>query len=157
MPYKDLEKRLEFHREYMREWRKKPENQEREKEYRQNPVAMAKAREGTRRYKEAHKDELNAKRRRTYAKNTKAYHEMRLRCQQYLGGVCVECGEDCPVCLDFHHIDPAEKEFVVCAKISKGWLWDRLQPELDKCVLLCRNCHAVLHWGSMDDYNQYNP
>ena len=50
--------------------------------------------------------------------------------------------------LQFHHLDPNEKDFA----ISKAgtWAWHRLVKELDKCVLLCGNCHSEVHAGLTD-------
>jgi hypothetical protein len=59
---------------------------------------------------------------------------------------CVICGENDPVCLDFHHSDPSTKEM----SMSKGFRTygiDRVIKEIDKCVLLCANCHRKLHRG----------
>lgn len=64
----------------------------------------------------------------------------------YKGGKCVICGYNkYHGAMDFHHLDSDEKEFV----ISTSWQcsWDKLRPELDKCVLLCKNCHAEVHGG----------
>ena len=46
--------------------------------------------------------------------------------------------------LDFHHLDPSIKEFNL-TRNSIGW--EKLKPELDKCVLLCSNCHRMIHAG----------
>lgn len=66
---------------------------------------------------------------------------------QYKGGKCFFCGYDKYVgALDFHHVNPSEKEF----GISSGGnikSFERLKPELDKCVLLCSNCHREVHAG----------
>jgi hypothetical protein len=59
---------------------------------------------------------------------------------------CEQCGEDRSACLDFHHIDPAEKEF----NVSYAWCWGskkRILEEAAKCDVLCSNCHRVLHFG----------
>ena len=62
---------------------------------------------------------------------------------EYKGGKCITCGYNkSPAALVFHHRDPAEKSFTVSGKIAK---WERLQPELDKCDLLCSNCHHEEH------------
>lgn len=61
------------------------------------------------------------------------------------GGECLICGYDeCPAALEFHHIDPTQKEF----QISKRWSMtdERIKSEIDKCVLLCSNCHRETHW-----------
>lgn len=63
----------------------------------------------------------------------------------YKGGKCERCGYDrCHMALDFHHKDPKEKE--------AQWRTLRYQKketifkELDKCSLLCKNCHTEVHW-----------
>lgn len=65
----------------------------------------------------------------------------------YLGGKCQNCSYSrCHDALDFHHRDPKEKEF----GISQNGLtrsWDRVRKELDKCVLICANCHREVHAG----------
>lgn len=61
------------------------------------------------------------------------------------GGSCILCGYNkCTAALEFHHIDPDEKEF----QINKRWGCSRetIQKEIDKCVLLCSNCHRETHW-----------
>jgi hypothetical protein len=64
----------------------------------------------------------------------------------YLGGKCNKCGYDkCPAALDFHHLDPAEKDFTISQVSRTSWN-DKLKAELDKCVLLCANCHRETHW-----------
>ena len=65
----------------------------------------------------------------------------------YKGGKCEVCGYDkCLSALSFHHRDPATKEFTIGAKGS-SIAWPRLQKELDKCALLCHNCHSEVHAG----------
>lgn len=72
---------------------------------------------------------------------------MKLRAVAYKGGKCVECGFDTYVtALEFHHLDPSEKEFTF-AGVTIGW--DRMKTELDKCVLLCSNCHRAVHGGEL--------
>lgn len=58
-----------------------------------------------------------------------------------LGGVCVECGTT--EGLDFHHIDPATKAFTIASHLGQSW--KRLVVEIDKCELLCRDCHTDHH------------
>jgi len=63
---------------------------------------------------------------------------------EHKGGKCKSCGYDkCVSALDFHHRDPATKDKNWSR--MKGWSWDRLVKELDKCDLLCANCHRELH------------
>ena len=61
-------------------------------------------------------------------------------------GECHLCGEDEPVVLDFHHINPEEKLFGIASSWKQYGL-ERVASEIAKCVLVCRNCHAKLHAG----------
>jgi len=71
--------------------------------------------------------------------------KLKQQCVDYKGGKCVRCGYNEYVgALDFHHIDPSQKEYTIASK--KNCSFEYLKPELDKCVLLCRNCHAITHW-----------
>lgn len=64
---------------------------------------------------------------------------------KYKGGKCEICGYDrCIEALEFHHIDPNEKEFELSnTRISRSL--EELKKEADKCLLLCANCHRELH------------
>jgi len=62
----------------------------------------------------------------------------------YRGGKCSMCGYDkCIGSLDFHHIDPSKKETI----INKFRNLETAKPELDKCIILCANCHRELHFN----------
>lgn len=63
---------------------------------------------------------------------------------QYKGGKCEKCGYNKPVpgAFHFHHRDPKEKSFNINAS-TLGF--QRLKAEVDKCDLLCANCHAETH------------
>jgi len=64
---------------------------------------------------------------------------------EYKGGKCQLCGySKCIAALDFHHINPKEKEFSITTYRKS---WDIVRPELDKCNLLCANCHREIHHG----------
>lgn len=65
---------------------------------------------------------------------------------EYKGGVCVMCGYDkCIQALDFHHTDPNEKDFSIAGNYNISW--ERIKFELDKCILVCSNCHREIHAG----------
>ena len=68
----------------------------------------------------------------------------RLRAYNDLGGKCNKCGETDMFKLHFHHIDPTQKEFQI-SKITAHVPWPIIKQEIDKCVLLCANCHTSLH------------
>lgn len=65
----------------------------------------------------------------------------------YKGGKCQMCGYDkCPDALEFHHQDPAQKEFSL-SDDGHSRSWDRIRLELDKCILLCCRCHREVHYN----------
>ncbi len=69
---------------------------------------------------------------------------IKLKAVEYKGGKCQKCGYNkCVGALDFHHLDPREKDFTISGNSGK---WENLKKELDKCVLLCKNCHVELHF-----------
>lgn len=60
---------------------------------------------------------------------------------------CVICGEDEVICLDFHHLSEHKKERNVSDMVRFGPSWDTLQQEIDKCIVVCSNCHRKIHGG----------
>lgn len=62
-----------------------------------------------------------------------------------LGGKCLKCGLDKPYLLDFHHRNPEEKEGDL-VDFSKGYDLTKFFEELNKCDLLCANCHREFHY-----------
>ena len=59
---------------------------------------------------------------------------------------CMVCGESDFRCLDFHHSSGAEKVAGLSQLATDGAAITRLDKELEKCVVLCRNCHAKEHF-----------
>jgi len=78
---------------------------------------------------------------------------LKLRSIAYKGGACILCGYNrCSKALDFHHVDPSQKEFNLSGAYDKyKKTWKELMVELDKCVLLCSNCHKELEAGFFED------
>ena len=73
--------------------------------------------------------------------------KLRLMAIQYKGGECQICGyKICAQALEFHHLDPKIKDFGISASGSTR-AWKLTQHELDKCVMLCANCHREIHAG----------
>lgn len=69
----------------------------------------------------------------------------KLKAIAYKGGACQVCGYSRSVrSLEFHHLDPAKKDFGIG---GCSLAWGRIEKELDKCVLLCSNCHGEVHDG----------
>jgi hypothetical protein len=63
---------------------------------------------------------------------------------QYKGEKCEKCGySKCIEALEFHHIDPTQKDFNVS---SHSYSSKRMTSEVDKCLLLCSNCHREIHF-----------
>lgn len=68
---------------------------------------------------------------------------IKIQAIEYLGGQCADCELiDIPAVYDFHHLNPSEKEFSF-GKIHRKF--EAIKLELDKCVLLCSNCHRKRH------------
>jgi hypothetical protein len=71
---------------------------------------------------------------------------MKKRLVAFKGGSCQKCGYDrCVAALDFHHRDPSQKLFKVSQKMGSSYV--TLVAEIEKCDLLCRNCHAEVEVG----------
>lgn len=69
-----------------------------------------------------------------------------LRAVAFLGGKC-ECGESHIAVLDFHHIDPSQKEFSVAVLLRLSD-WSKIETEIKKCKLVCSNCHRKHHFDA---------
>lgn len=63
---------------------------------------------------------------------------------------CADCGQSYPhYVMDFHH--ERDKEFLVSRFASTGYPLARIQAEIEKCALLCANCHRLRHGGRPGD------
>ena len=56
---------------------------------------------------------------------------------------CSMCSEADPVCLQFHHRDPKIKDFTIAGSHRRSW--NSIESEINKCIILCANCHLKLH------------
>lgn len=78
---------------------------------------------------------------------TERRKKLREMAREYKGGKCIICGyRKYSGALDFHHKDSSKKDF----GLSMNGLthsWDKIKKEVDKCVLLCANCHREVHAG----------
>lgn len=75
---------------------------------------------------------------------------------EYKGAKCCICGySKCSRALTFHHVDPTIKKFNISSGTTKSW--EKLRVELDKCVLLCANCHAEVEDGMTVSPKLTNP
>lgn len=78
------------------------------------------------------------------AKRRKKILEMAI---EYKGGKCILCGYNkCIQSLYFHHVGNSKKDFGIS---DRGYTrsWERVKQEIDKCILVCANCHRELHVG----------
>ena len=63
----------------------------------------------------------------------------------YKGNQCSICGYNkCNDALEFHHLNPKEKEFNISDRNIK-LDWPEIQKELDKGIIVCANCHREIH------------
>lgn len=59
---------------------------------------------------------------------------------------CQKCGEDRSYVLDFHHVGPIQKEKTVARMISNNRPMEKIEEEINKCIVLCANCHRAFHY-----------
>ncbi len=85
------------------------------------------------------------KKKQDHAKIYNYRKQLKLKAIEYKGGKCQICGYDrCIQALEFHHIDPSTKTASV-STASRGWDW--VKQEIDKCILVCANCHREIEHG----------
>ena len=69
---------------------------------------------------------------------------------EYKGGKCEICGyHKCVAALEFHHLNEDEKEFGIGQKGYTRSI-EKNKEEVDKCILVCSNCHREIHAGLID-------
>lgn len=105
-----------------------------------------------RKYYYAHKEQQQ-ERHRLWASENKDYiiskqrenkRQRKIKAIDYLGGVCKRCGGSYhPAVFEFHHRNPLEKDRDPSKMMQLSW--ERITTELDKCELLCANCHRLEH------------
>jgi len=96
--------------------------------------------------KEAHKKNV-------FSNNTSVRHENRLKYYNLLKeGKCIKCGFDEPAALVFDHRDDVDKIAGVGRMVSLGYKWETIIAEIEKCDLLCANCHAIRTSKQQDWY-----
>src|SRR5882672_3727022 len=107
-----------------------------------------------RKYYHTHK-ELASQRNKVWREKNKEYvlqkqredkRTRKLEAIAYLGGQCKDCQKEYhPAIYEFHHRKPEEKDRDPSKML--GLSWKRAIAELDKCDLLCANCHRLRHHG----------
>ena len=74
-----------------------------------------------------------------------------------MGEKCCVCGYDkCISALEFHHLNPEEKEFSISTNSNISF--EKANKELKKCILVCSNCHREIHENliSVENLFSYN-
>lgn len=85
-----------------------------------------------------------------FERNRKRYHEHKA----YIDGIktasgCKSCKwNEHPEALDFHHLDPNEKDQSISTMLRLSKI--RLDKEMAKCVILCARCHRLVHAGVLE-------
>jgi len=105
-----------------------------------------------RKYKDPtqYKREWNYRNRNTrYAYKVERGHRLKAKVISILGNKCKHCeleydGKNASV-FQIHHVNPEEKEFVVNTRTLNNYAWARVEKEINKCKLLCANCHFMEH------------
>jgi len=93
------------------------------------------------------REEKKAWRAKNKVEHSQRQAEFKALCVEYKGNKCQHCGlVDEPCIYDFHHREPEKKDFSISRK--RGFnMTNKVKAELDKCDLLCSNCHRKEHWG----------
>ena len=60
---------------------------------------------------------------------------------------CADCGQRHPATLQFHHLNSENKTFTIGDAVNKGFSLDRIKKEIEKCIVLCANCHFIRHYN----------
>lgn len=88
------------------------------------------------------------KKRNTYAAVKRFRHNQKQKAVLLMGGSCKLCGYNkINRNLVFHHLDPKQKDYAMRDLQNKSW--KLVVKELQKCVLLCHNCHGEVHEGTV--------
>jgi hypothetical protein len=90
-------------------------------------------------YYEKNKETVKA----TSKKNAKTYKDKWRSFKATLS--CVQCGQNHVATLDFHHVDSSTKEGSV-NQLAKNRAYKRAMEEVEKCIVLCANCHRIHHY-----------
>ena len=84
-------------------------------------------------------------------KSTKKKFIVKSRIVEELGGCCNRCGySKYQSAMEFHHIDKDAKDFTISDK-RRVVLTEQVVMELDKCILVCSNCHSKIHTENWQD------
>lgn len=97
------------------------------------------------------------RKKRSYIRVKTRRQKLKAMAVEYKGGKCEKCGYDkCIWAFDFHHINSTEKDFNISKYATLSW--DKLKIELNKCIMICANCHRELHYdeNELREFNKIN-
>jgi DNA-binding CsgD family transcriptional regulator len=78
--------------------------------------------------------------------------DRKIKLISYKGGKCEICGYSKSLrALQFHHLDPKEKDFSIS---GSSFSFEKLKKEVDKCILVCANCHSEIHDSQLENINK---
>lgn len=69
-----------------------------------------------------------------------------------LANPCVRCGESNILTLEFNHVNPSTKKYSIANMISQAMSLKTIKKELDKCEVLCSNCHKIHTAKQINNY-----
>lgn len=112
--------------------------------YKDKEVKKAKHKEYSRKHYEKNKEQVKAATKRVSKTGKEKWdlYKSSLR--------CTKCGFDHIAALDFHHVNPEDKEHSVSDLVSNK-MFTKAYKEIKKCIVFCANCHRIYH------YEEKNP
>lgn len=75
-----------------------------------------------------------------YQEKKNIIQELKSKC------ACAKCGDTRGYVLDYHHLDPKQKNNTVARLTSNNSNLDKTFEEIEKCIVLCANCHREFHY-----------
>ena len=138
-------------KEYHRKWKK--DNPEKVKTYRKKNIEKRK--KYNREYYRKNRDEILGRQKKCWKKYREKYNKLAIiRHHKKIKWIndyklskgCAICGYNkCAAALEFHH--KGDKEFNISLATAGNRSVKKIKEEMDKCIVLCANCHRELHNG----------
>jgi hypothetical protein len=140
--YSELtEEEKEKRRERARKWNKENQDRYRENLKVWNDLNKEKKNEYLREWRDKNKEKVISHGVRAKQFRVKKYMDF------MEGKSCEKCGEKRTYCLEWHHINPSEKEEYIPVLVRKHEKdHEKIKKELEKCQVLCANCHREVHY-----------
>jgi len=155
----------EHRKEYLKEYNKRPEVKERLrqkrkeqkkdrkeyfKKYLSDPKNIAHRAEYAKRYRKVNRIKVNSRRRERISKLTKWVYEIKKTKK------CILCNFDKhPAALVFHHKNKDEKYKTIKDLVQSCCSKKKILEEMEKCDVLCNNCHIIKHFEECKNYKFY--